>query len=438
MRNNLLKISIVLCFSVLFLSFGLKAKRVSANSGGPPASRTGAPGEQTCAISGCHTGSTINSGGGALTVTGVPTNYTPNQEVDITVTLIQAGRIRFGFEATVIDDQGRAAGTLSITESGRTQLISNPVGGNLRQYIQHSFNGTSANGGSNQGRWTFHWKAPAQSVGRVTFYVAGNAANNNGSQSGDLIYTTSASSQPGAVITNVTTVSAASFAQGSLTAESIVAGFGIDLSQNVVLATSVPLPTQLDGTEVVVRDSTNTDRNAPLFFVAPTQVNYLIPAGTANGAATVSVKRSGTTVAQGTIQIELVAPGLFSANASGTGVAAADALRVIGSQQIFERVSTISNGQITAVPIDLGPETDQMFLILYGTSFRNNGGLNNVSVTVGGTSVPVLFAAAQGVFAGLDQCNIGPLPRTLIGRGNVNIVLTSNTKVANTVTVNIK
>ena len=116
MRNNLLKISIVLCFSVLFLSFGLKAKRVSANSGGPPASRTGAPGEQTCAISGCHTGSTINSGGGALTVTGVPTNYTPNQEVDITVTLIQAGRIRFGFEATVIDDQGRAAGTLSITE----------------------------------------------------------------------------------------------------------------------------------------------------------------------------------------------------------------------------------------------------------------------------------------------------------------------------------
>jgi uncharacterized protein (TIGR03437 family) len=40
--------------------------------------------------------------------------------------------------------------------------------------------------------------------------------------------------------------------------------------------------------------------------------------------------------------------------------------------------------------------------------------------------------------AGLDQCNVGPLPHGLAGRGNVNVVLTARTKAANAVSVNIK
>jgi len=41
----------------------------------------------------------------------------------------------------------------------------------------------------------------------------------------------------------------------------------------------------------------------------------------------------------------------------------------------------------------------------------------------------------QGQFAGLDQANLGPLPRTLAGRGEVNIMFTVSGKTANIVTV---
>lgn len=280
------------------------------------------------------------------------------------------------------------------------------------------------------------WKAPAQTVGRVTFYVAGNAANGNGAQNGDFIYTTSASMQAAAALPNVASVSAASFANGTLASDTITAAFGTGLSQNVVVATAVPLPTELDSTQLIVRDAFNIERSAPLFFVSPNQINYLVPQGVFPGEATVIIRRSGSDVAQGTITIESTAPALFAANANGQGVAAAVVLRVRNGQQLFEPVSRLDGGSQVAIPIDLGPETDQVYLLLFGTGFRNS--FSGVSVTMGGTSVPVLGYAAVDGLAGLDQCNVGPLPRSFIGRGNLNIVLMAGTKTANTVSVNIK
>lgn len=437
MRNNVLKVSILLFFTALFLSFGLRGARVAANSSGPPLRSTGAPGELTCNTAGCHTGTATNAGGGTLTISGFPTSYSPNQEVDVTITMVQANRIRFGFQATIIDADGKQAGTITVTDSARTQLIPGQVGSNIRQYIMHTFNGTSPNGGNNQGSWTFRWKAPAQSAGALTLYVTGNAANNNGANSGDLIYSSSAVSQQAAVIPNFATVSAASFAQNTtLSPDSIVAGFGSDLSVNVVSATTNPLPTQLDGTEIELRDVTSTDRKAGLFFVAPTQINYVIPAGVVNGPATISVKRSGNVVARGNVTIESVSPGIFTANSSGTGVPAAVALRVSGAAQTFESIFTLQNGAPVATPIDLGPPADQVYLILFGSGFKNSSP-TNFSVTVGGTLVPAAFAAAPG-FVGLDQCNVGPLPQSLKGRGDVNVVMTANGKTANTVTIKIQ
>lgn len=439
MRSTKLKLSIFLLFCGLFLAFGLKGTRVKAYQSGPDPARTGAPGELTCAIAACHIGTPVNSGGGTLSITGVPDSYSPNQQIDVTVTMAQAGRVRFGFEVTAIDDQGREAGTLILTEPSRTTLFPGVVGSNLRRYISHVDAGTTPNGGANQGRWTFRWRAPQQSVGRVTFYVASNAANNNGSaDAGDLIYTKNVSTQPAAVIPPVTTVSAASFEQNvSLAPEAIVSGFGSNLSVNVVIADTVPLPTSLDGTQIVVKDFTNTSRNASLFFVAPSQINYLVPAGTASGVATVSVIRGGNTVAQGTVQIAATSPGLFTANASGQGVPAATALRVVGTQQTFESIYTVQNNVPVATPIDLGPEGNDVYLILYGTGIRN-AAPTAVSATIGGTATQVLgFAAAPGFF-GLDQINVGPIPRSLIGRGPADVVLTVGGKTANTVTINIK
>ncbi len=185
----------------------------------------------------------------------------------------------------------------------------------------------------------------------MTFYVAGNAANGNNANSGDFIYNINRSIQPGSTpLGQFTGISAASFAQtGPLAPSGIVAGFGSGLSANTMAATSVPLPTQLDGTEVRVRDAGGRERSAGLFFVAPSQINYLIPAGTAAGNATVTVRRSGGDVAHGTVTIEPVAPGLFSANANGQGVAAAALFRRRAGVDTTESVSEKFLSDVTSL-----------------------------------------------------------------------------------------
>jgi len=114
--------------------------------------------------------------------------------VDITITLTQSNRARYGFEVTALTDSGAQAGTLIVTDSARTQI---PPSGGARTYIEHTFAGTAPSA-TNQGSWTFKWRAPAIGAGRVTFYAAGNAANGNFSPDGDFIYTTTAVTQPAA------------------------------------------------------------------------------------------------------------------------------------------------------------------------------------------------------------------------------------------------
>jgi uncharacterized protein (TIGR03437 family) len=79
----------------------------------------------------------------------------------------------------------------------------------------------------------------------------------------------------------------------------------------------------------------------------------------------------------------------------------------------------------------------KVFLLLFGTGFRFNTGLAAVSARIGGLNAEVLFAGAQGDLAGLDQSNIR-IPRSLGGRGEVDVALTINGKVSNLVRINIK
>ncbi len=88
---------------------------------------------------------------------------------------------------------------------------------------------------------------------------------------------------------NLTSVSAASYRGPELARESIVAAFGAALAINTTTATSAPLPTDLAGTSVKIRDSAGAERSAPLFFISPNQVNYLFPPETAPGAATATI-----------------------------------------------------------------------------------------------------------------------------------------------------
>jgi uncharacterized protein (TIGR03437 family) len=234
-------------------------------------------------------------------------------------------------------------------------------------------------------------------------------------------------------------VSAASFTAQSFAPEQMVALFGQRLATATLVANAVPLPTTLAGTRVRIKDSAGVERLAPLFFVSAGQINYLIPAATASGPATVTVTGSDNRVTLTTIQISAVAPGFFSADATGRGLPAGVVLRVTGTQQRFEALSRFDTAtrSYVAVPIDLGPATDQVYLVLYGTGWRQRSNLNAVTCALGGVNVPAAFAGAQGGLVGLDQVNV-LVPRNLAGRGEVEVVLTVDGQQTNPVKVQIK
>lgn len=233
-------------------------------------------------------------------------------------------------------------------------------------------------------------------------------------------------------------VSAASFSGGRLAAASIFSVFGANLSNGLVVNEQAVPPEELGGVSVTVRDVLGTDRQAQLFFVSPTQVNALLPAETALGPATISVRTAAGGLASASIEVVEYAPGLFAATADG--LAAANLLRISesGVQTVEPVVELNAAGQVVAKPIDLGPPTDQVFLLLYGTGIRGRGTTPNTTVTVGGATQTVQYTGAQGQFLGLDQVNVR-LNRNLAGRGLVDVLLRQNFTVnSNVIKVQIR
>ncbi|MBS1791709.1 MAG: hypothetical protein JST85_28635 [Acidobacteria bacterium] len=236
-------------------------------------------------------------------------------------------------------------------------------------------------------------------------------------------------------------VSAASFAPSSVAPESIVVAFGVRLATEARSATELPLPIMLAGTSLMIKDSAGVERAAPLFFISPEQINFQIPVNTVTGVATVTVIGGDGAYSAGAVSIASIAPGVFTANANGQGAAAAVTLRnKAGGSQIYEPVAQwdATRQQYVSLPIDLGPESDQVYLILFGTGLRFLSNQSAASALLGGSAVPVLFIGPQGDFVGLDQINLGPIPRSLTGRGEVEVVLSVDGKTANTVKLTIR
>lgn len=232
-------------------------------------------------------------------------------------------------------------------------------------------------------------------------------------------------------------VSAANYRRESLAVEGIVALFGADLATRTEAAATVPLPTQLAGTSVRLTDANGVEQLAPLFFVSPQQINYQIPPGVAAGTATVTILKDGNLVASGVERVRDVAPSLFTANANGRGVPAGYGVRVRGGAQTLVLIARAEAGGQVPEPIELGPEGDQVVLVLFGTGLRRRSSLGGVAITIGGVSTPAQYAGEVAGLVGLDQLNF-IIPRALAGRGEVDVTVSAGGLAANPVRVNIK
>ena len=186
-------------------------------------------------------------------------------------------------------------------------------------------------------------------------------------------------------------------------------------------------------------DSSGAGRTPVVLYASSGQVNIVVPEGAASGPATLVAERDDGSLAYGRLQIQSVAPGIFTAAAGGSGLPAA----IVRLEQLDGTISTASvaacdaDGICRPAPIDLGPPGSLAVLELYGTGVRGRSSLEAVTCTIGGESVPVTLAGPGKDTPGLDHVHLA-LPRSLAGRGLVTIRLSVDGVQANETQVAIR
>lgn len=159
----------------------------------PPTARTGGFGEQTCRQ--CHFSGDENEPGGRLSLGGVPAQYRPGERYRIVVSLergeMQVGGFQLSARFAEGASAGRQAGKLAAVDE-RAKVTADSTSG--VEYASHSRPGIQLTA-EGKIEWTVEWTAPDSPGGPVVFHAAGNAGDGDSSPLGDLVYTTSQTSQ---------------------------------------------------------------------------------------------------------------------------------------------------------------------------------------------------------------------------------------------------
>jgi uncharacterized protein (TIGR03437 family) len=283
---------------------------------------------------------------------------------------------------------------------------------------------------------------------------------------------------------SVTVVSAASYFNGpqengvpgnpSVAPGSIVSMFASNIATRTTVATNpppAPLPTNLDGVSATITDASGNTQPIRLIEVTPGQINAVLPSGLqaqtcfalCSGpglnpdTAVVNVTTSTGNHISGEVNLLAVSPGLFSADQTGTWLAAAQVVttHADGSQTYMDSIATCTSNLVwngytwsgcVPVPVDVGTGTDQVVLELFGTGIRganaiaetdpqyaNGPGVSVIAGPVCSNANPdcnyleVLYAGPQGArapgsFYGLDQVNV-VLPPSLAGSGVISLTV---------------
>jgi len=408
---------------------------------GPDPRHTGAPGDDplACATSGCHVGTPLNGGGGnvALNFQNGMT-YTPGVQQSFSIVITDPVAKAYGFQMTARLESNLANGQAGDFTAGTQQLVlcddasfkgskgcpaSAPV-----QFIEHSAPFLT-------NTISVVWTPPASNAGNVHIYVAANAANHDGAETGDHIYTANYTLTPQSggggnapVITAV--VNGASFQPG-IESGSWSTVFGTNLSATARIwnadteIINGKLPTSLDGVSITVNN-----KPAAIYFISPTQINFQAPTDSALGPVSVTVSNANGTSAAAVAQLQRDAPGFFMFDPQARKYVAALVANSDGSAT-FLGPPSLFGSSVTTRPAKPGE-----VLELYGTGFGPTKpavpsgqvftgaapASDKVTVTIGGVAATVQFAGITG--AGLYQLNVA-VPLTL-SAGDQKIVATIN------------
>ena len=176
-------------------------------SSGAHESSTGAPGERTCAQSGCHEMSEIiNDDTTNTLIFSDNDGLYGNAMEGIRLRVRKEDKVKFGFQIVCLDSLNKNAGSWVLLNKERVQTqgadfsLVSAVG---RTYVTHTYKGNLAQI-PGEIYWDFAWLPPANGYqGKVTFYVMSNCANNDNTNAGDVFYASKHSLQHVSSMTSI-------------------------------------------------------------------------------------------------------------------------------------------------------------------------------------------------------------------------------------------
>jgi hypothetical protein len=184
-----------------------KNSEYTLKSSGAHESSTGAPGERTCAQSGCHEMSEIiNDDTTNALIFSDDDGLYGNAMEGIRLRVRKDDKVKFGFQIVCLDSLNKNAGSWVLLNKERVQtqgadfLLVSAVG---RSYVTHTYKGNLAQV-PGEIYWDFAWLPPANGYqGKVTFYVMSNCANNDNTNAGDVFYASKHSLQHVSSMTSI-------------------------------------------------------------------------------------------------------------------------------------------------------------------------------------------------------------------------------------------
>ena len=430
--------------AALLLVFATMPAVVLAESITPSLGYTGAnavPSDhngQDCST--CHStfGAANSDSNGSLKVT--VSDYIPNIQQTIRILIQHPNATDWGFQMTIreVSDPTQSAGTFDPTApAGQPQIQvkcddgsqfgAAPPCNNLRAFAEHKSSQRGAAGAAFE--FDVLWTPPPNEVGKLQLYIAAVAADGDGTQFGDRVYTLSKTLANAGKCTNITTpilrttVNGGSF-QAPLSSNAMVSILGTAFvvggpgrvagSGDFV---NGAFPTELSCVSVqVTGPGIPNPTKIPISYVSAAQINAQLPTFSGTGPVTLQLILNPGQDNQITSDIDTYttlqpfAPAFFLF-ANSTSIAA----QFAGTANVVANPSVVQGGT-PAKPGDL--------VTLYGTGFGDTtpsvpaGQLatsaanlvNGITVTIGSVTLApsdVLYAGlVPGSISGLYQFNV--------------------------------
>ena len=197
--------------------------------------------------------------------------------------------------------------------------------------------------------------------------------------------------------------------------------FGATLASTTAPVKDTAWPTTLGGTTVFIQDAQGVSYPATIQFVSPTRIDYRLPTSLAPGFATATIAHGNTSYVTN-LNILATYPHLFQADSSGTAMG-----------QITRTRKGKSTQQPLTTVIDLGPSGDQVELTIFGTGM---GAATEATASIGRLSAAVQVNK-NPLEPGREQFKM-LIPRSLAGKGTVQVMITAAGRPSNAVNIKIQ